>query len=106
MFKSFDFLFWNVKSLDDFCQGIIDMDKCMKKSSVPNLPHIKGFHITKIASQANVDWSYVWMILNGKREANSRRAKAIVSAATKMNTAIDKALQVTAKELTLIGEND
>jgi hypothetical protein len=78
----------------------------MKKTIAPNLPHIKAHHITSLAASAKCDWSYVWMIVNGKREANSPKAKAILAAATKLNDGIDKITKGVQKEFILIGEND
>ncbi|MBL7902908.1 MAG: helix-turn-helix domain-containing protein [Bacteroidia bacterium] len=79
----------------------------MKKTTpanLPTLPHIKGQNMRQLADKAGVKKSYVWMILNGQRDTNSRKAKKILAAAKKMNEAIESGLQKADK--ILIGEND
>lgn len=78
----------------------------MKKTTAPTLPHIKGHYITALAAQAGCDWSYVWMVINGKRDTNSSKARAIMAAAVKLNDSIEKLHGELKKEFILIGEND
>lgn len=79
----------------------------MKKteSDTLKLEHIQKHHITALAAKAKCDVSYVWMIVNGKRESNSRLAKAIYSAAKSLNDSIEAGLNKANKKFELI-END
>ena len=81
----------------------------MKKVAHPNkpiYPHINGQIVQQIAQKAKCDPSYVWMILNGRRAATSRKAKAISIALKKTSASVETGLKRATKELILIGEND
>lgn len=64
----------------------------MNNTKLIELPHITRTNIVKIAKAAKVSRYYVWMILNNEREAKSIKAKAIVTAAKSINTAIETRL--------------
>lgn len=61
----------------------------MREANLIDLEHITGTNIRMIANKANCDRSYVWMLLNGKKEARSQKAKAILQTAKSINQAIE-----------------
>jgi hypothetical protein len=81
----------------------------MKKRQKPNrdlmadLRHIKGKYLTQLANTAQCDRSYAWLVLKGKRNANSLLAKKLVAAAKEMNARLESALHLKAvKDLATI----
>lgn len=57
-----------------------------------NLEHITGDRVVEIAKKVGCTRQYVYMVLNGEREAHTPTAKKILDAAEILNTAIRNGL--------------
>lgn len=71
-----------------------------------SLEFIKHHHITSIATKTNSSRNYVNKIINGKRSANTTKAKVILMAAQKLNDAIEKVQPELNKEYEKLTDND
>ena len=78
----------------------------MKKTTAPNLTHINGDQIKFLAEKAKCSSEYVYKIINGSRNADSVKARAVFKAATALNEQIENAQNNVQKELIIVGEND
>ena len=71
-----------------------------------NLDFIKRSVVSQIAEKAKCTPGYVRHILSGKRNSNSRKAKAILAVAKTINDSLAKAQKSVNAQLRTLTEND